>query len=671
MSRHPPRALLSLFTLCLALLHGPAVAQENPMHAGALAHALDRVAHTGRVLYIAAHPDDENTRLLGYLANGRHLTVAYLSLTRGEGGQNLIGSEKGELLGVIRTQELLAARRVDGAQQRFTSLRDFGYSKSAEETLAHWGHEEALADVVWVIRRFQPDVVITRFNERPPNHGHHTASAILAREAVEAAADPNRFPEQLYLQMKPWRVDRLLHNVSTWRDKPPPDALAVDVGGYDARLGLSYGDLAARSRTQHKSQGFGSSGERGPLLEHFTHLAGTKPQGDLLSGLELTWRRYGEAATPLIQALDDARRTLGRDTPEQALPALLDAHRALDALPEDPRTLEARRGLDAVITSAVGLFVRATANAPAVAPGGSLPVEVELVLGRPTPVLQRIVLQFPDHSEQVLPAVPRVNERLKLSREVPVSDQAAVSAPYWLKVPSADGRHVVEERWLLGNPESPPPLQVQVSLMLEGRVFAFYTPVLHVWTDPVHGERSRRVLITPPATVTPLRDAVMLSNGKAGQVTLRVRGSSAKVEGAVRLPVPEGWKVTPAEHPLKLEKAGEETLVQFDVVAPAGAGAVSLEPQVVVAGTPWSWREDVIDHPHIPMQVVLQPATVRAVPLSIKLPRGLVGYVEGSGDSVREDLAHVGVRTESVDVRTLRTGDLSRFSALVFGVRAF
>ena len=319
-------------------LGGAAGATEPNMNAGELAHALDRLAHTTRVLYVAAHPDDENTRLLAYLANARHATVAYLAMTRGGGGQNLIGGEQGELLDVIRTEELLAARRIDGAEQRFTRMRDFGYSKSADETLALWGHDEALADVVFAIRSFQPDVIITRFDERPPNHGHHTASAILAREAFAAAADPNRFPEQLEHGVTVWQATRLLWNFANFSDAAPPaGGVTVDVGGYDARLGLSYGELAALSRSQHKSQGFGVSGERGHIIERFVPLGGTAPKSDLLDGIEGSWVRFGAAGTPLDKALGEASAALDRDHPERALPALARAARALDGLPDDPR----------------------------------------------------------------------------------------------------------------------------------------------------------------------------------------------------------------------------------------------------------------------------------------------------------------------------------------------
>lgn len=648
----------------------PARAEVTAMTPGALAHELDRVANTGRVLYVAAHPDDENTRLLAYLSNARHVTAGYLSLTRGEGGQNLIGPEQGELLGIIRTQELLAARRLDGAVQRFTRMRDFGYSKSAKEALSKWGEEEALADVVWAIRRFQPDVVITRFNEQPPNHGHHTASAILARRAVEAAADPKRFPEQLREGATPWTVQRLLYNVSPWREKAPADALKLDVGGYDVRLGLSYGELAALSRSEHKSQGFGSLGERGELLEHFTHVAGTRAKQDLLEGLDLTWMRFGPKAEPLVRALNEARATLARDEPEKALPALMAAHRALDALSDGPRTREAREDLEAVAQAAAGLFVRATAPSAAAVPGSVLPVQVELVKRRPSDLQVRSIRVTSGAAVEVK-APLGINEKKEISTEVKVPSDAQVSSPYWLRAVPGGGRDAVEDRALIGRPESPPPIRVEVALTVAGRAFSTEVPVVHVWKDRVHGERTQRVLILPPATVTPVRRAVMLPNGRAGRVSVRVRGWKEGVEGTVQLPLPKGWTVQPATHAVKLARLGDEVTVHFDVKGPRGAAPITAAPEVVVGDKAWSHREDVIDYPHIPVQVVVQDAALRLVPVSVQLPKGLIGYVEGSGDTVAEDLAHLGVSVQAVDEATLRSGNLQRFSAIVLGIRAF
>jgi GlcNAc-PI de-N-acetylase len=312
----------------------------------------------------------------------RHLDVAYLSMTRGGGGQNLIGSEQGVLLDVIRTEELLAARRIDGARQYFTRMRDFGYSKTPEETMGLWNHDEALADVVWVIRTFQPDVIITRFSELPPNHGHHTASAILAREAFDAAADPKRFPEQLRDGVKAWKATRLFRNHSMWGrtpTPPPKDALELDVGTYDPRLGLSMGELSARSRSQHKSQGFGVAEQRGANPEYFIHVAGSPATSDLLDGVDVGWTRYGAAATAYAKAIAAAQKALDRDHPERAIPTLVAAAHALDKVPDDARVRDARRSLDELLAAASGLYVRATAASPTAVPGGKVEVSLEVV----------------------------------------------------------------------------------------------------------------------------------------------------------------------------------------------------------------------------------------------------------------------------------------------------
>ena len=641
------------------------------MDAGHLAHAVDRLAVTGRVLYVAAHPDDENTRLLAYLANARHLTVAYLSMTRGGGGQNLVGREQAELLDVIRTEELLAARRIDTAQQRFTRMRDFGYSKSAKETLEVWGHDEALADVVWVVRTFQPDVIIARFDENPPNHGHHTASAILAREAFEAAADPKRFPEQLASGVAPWKATRFVRNVSTFRDEPIPEgALPLDVGGYDARLGMSYGELAALSRSQHQSQGFGVPGERGKVVENFVTVGGSAPKDDLLDGVPLGWERYGEAGAAAGRALDEARAQLARDEPERALPKLLAARAALDALPDEPRVREARAGTERAAAAVVGLFVRATSPRAAVVPGQKVELSVEVVLRRPADMRLKS-LAFPDGSMQEVNVALVPAEKKTQKREITVPTDAAVSIPYWLAEAGPAGRQSVADARAIGNPRGPAALTVTAMFETSGRTLSIDVPVQYAWTDPVRGERLRETVIVPPATVTPEREASLAVNGVPAPVVLRVRAGRDGVKGRLTLPVPSGWRVEPAAFPVELAKAGDETSATFAVIPPAKATATILSPAVEVDGKSWSVLEHVIDHPHIPMQTVLQPARVRVVPLKSGIPEGLIGYVEGSGDTVAEDLAHLGLRVEVLDDGELRTRDLSRFRAIVIGIRAY
>jgi LmbE family N-acetylglucosaminyl deacetylase len=661
-----------LLLLLLSLPPSAARAEELVMDAGRLAHALDRVSNTTRVLYIAAHPDDENTRLLAYLANGRHVTAQYMSMTRGGGGQNLIGREQDALLDVLRTQELLSARRLDGAQQRFSRMRDFGFSKSAQETLAIWDHDEALADVVFALRSFRPDVVITRFDEQPPNHGHHTASAVLAREAFSAAADAKRFPEQFAFGVSVWQATRLLHNVPNWHDEPPPaGALTLDVGAYDTRLGLSYGELAARSRSQHKSQGFGAAPERGPLLEHFVHLAGVRATGDILDGIPANWTRFGAAGASVDAALLQARQRLHRDWPEHAVSALVQARRALEALPaDDPRVRDAQKQTERLALLASGVFVRASAARPSCTPGSTLPLKLEVVLRRAAALqLQQIAL--PDSQTLAGPGNLTPHEKREISATVRCPADAAISTPYWLAEPALPGHAVVKDPRLLDDPAGAAPLSAALSFVLEGQTLHWHAPLVYAFTDRVQGERERSVLIVPPATITPTREAVMFANGAASSVSLRVRAGIDGVKGRVLLELPTGYSAQPSEQALSLQHAGDESVLSFLVTPSAGATTAQLRPVVEVDGQRWSYREDIVDYPHVPLQSVLQPAKLRLQPLKLVKPHGLIGYVEGSGDTIAADLAHVGAAVETLSDTALMQGNLARFSAIVLGVRSY
>lgn len=665
--------LTRLTTVLLVLSLGPVragAAGEPTMNAGELHHALERLGNTVRVLYVAAHPDDENTRLLTYLVNGRKVEAAYLSMTRGGGGQNLIGTEQAELLDVLRTQELLAARHMDGARQFFTRMIDFGYSKSAEETLRVWGHDDALADVVWVLRTFQPDLIITRFDELPPNHGHHTASAILAREAFHAAADPKRFPEQLRRDAGVWQAQRLMHNFATWREVPVPEgALSLDVGGYDPWLGESYGELAARSRSQHRSQGFGVAGERGPLIERFVHVAGRPAQTDLLEGLEPGWARYGAKAEPLSHALQRARAEYRPDAPERCVPALLEASRAIDALGDDPRTRHARERIHALIPRALGLFLRATAKGASALPGRRLPIELELALRRPAEVSVRRLEAPGLETEMSLPLSPNEKKSLSLELELPKATRS--SMPHWLESPPKEGRHELREPRWLAEPEAPPTLAIHVALEVSGSPVFLTLPVVYPTTDRVLGERVQPVLVTPPATITPVREAVLSVSGQPVSAAFRVRAHTETLDAHATLDAPKGWKVSPSQVPVKLERAGLETIVSFQLSPGPGAQAGWVRPAIVLGQERHSVREDEIDHPHVPVQVVLRPARLRLESLALERPEGRFGYVHGPGDSVADDLRHIGLSVTDLDDEVLRTGDLSEYRAIIVGIRAY
>src|SRR5688500_5368350 len=344
----PLRLVVSLILIGIAL-------SAQPRGAAHIKLSLDRLRTLGSGLMIAAHPDDVNTALLASFARGRHLRTAYLSLTRGDGGQNLIGSEQGAYLGVIRTHELLAARRLDGAEQFFTRAIDFGFSKTAEETLRKWDREQVLGDIVWTIRRFQPDIVILRFSGTPRDgHGHHQSSAMLGKEAFEAAADPARFPEQLS-RVKAWKAKRLFWNIFAFNREMEreaaamPNRLEIDTGEYSATLGFSYSEIAGRSRGMHRSQAMGSSERKGSIKNHLTLVAGDPAAKDPFDGVDTSWKRLSGGAG-VDEALERAAGSFDMNDPSKMLPALYTARTRIAAI-DHPWAKEKLREADELIAS--------------------------------------------------------------------------------------------------------------------------------------------------------------------------------------------------------------------------------------------------------------------------------------------------------------------------------
>ena len=469
------------------------------------------LAVAGSVLYVGAHPDDENTALLAYLARGRGVRTAYLSLTRGDGGQNLIGSEKGELLGVVRTQELLAARRIDGAEQFFTRAIDFGFTKSPEETFRFWDHDAVLADVVWVIRRFRPDVIVTRFpTTGEGGHGQHTASAILAGEAFDAAADPARFPEQLKEGVRPWQAKRLVWNVFNFRGEAPKDAdkmLSVDVGGYDPLLGKSYTEIAAASRTMHKSQAQGTPERRGPALNYFAHIKGEPATRDLFDGVDLTWRRFAGGET-VGRQLEEAARAYDPANPSAVLPTLVGAYRAMEVLNRstqdfgDPLVEAKREELLGVMLACAGLWVESLAAEPYVVPGAAVKVTTTLVNRSGFP-LQLEKVGVSSAGADILRAELKQNQPFTSDANLRVPPEAPYSQPYWLREEPGRGLFKIKAQGLIGEPEGAPALKAPVALIFgsETRAIRFDVPVLYRWTDRVNGDMYRPVVVVPEVAV--------------------------------------------------------------------------------------------------------------------------------------------------------------------------
>jgi len=657
---------------CLALLavlapQAQVHAQPQPVRdAAALQALLDRLQVLGTVLYVAAHPDDENTASLAAFAQGSKVRAAYLSMTRGGGGQNLIGSELGEGLAAIRTQELLAARRLDGAEQYFSRCVDFGYSKTPAETLRIWGHDAALADVVWTIRKLRPDVILTRFSPtRGGTHGHHTASAMLALEAFTAAADPKAFPEQLG-QVRPWQARRILWN--SFRPQEERDAmkpgtfLVQDVGAFDPLLGKSFTELAAESRSMHRSQGFGAVASRGTRLEYFEPLAGA-PGGDLFEGVDLTWGRVAGAAE-VGALLAQARAAYRPGQPAQCLPLLLKAKAALERVPADPWVDVKRRELVEAIRCAGGLWAEAIAERPAASPGEPVAVTVSLLArGSAGFAYRGLVLAGTTVArDQVLvPNLPATaTETLTLPGGAPFTQ------PCWLDpapVPPSP---------LAGLAEGPAAFMATFRLEAEGVPFELTVPVQYRFRDPVLGERYQPFVVTPPVLVNIPDPVQILGDGVRRSVALNVVAGRGPVTGKLRLAAPSGWQVEPAEIPFFLARAGDERKVAATLTPPATPGAGSLEVGVELDGvtTPALSRAR-IDYPHIPLQTLFSPARARLVRLDLRKGGSRIGYVMGSGDDLPRMLRPLGYQVDLLSDDDLAGGNLGVYDAIVVGIRAF
>jgi LmbE family N-acetylglucosaminyl deacetylase len=639
--------------------------------ASELARSIERLGVVGSVLYVAAHPDDENTRLLSYLANQRLVRTAYLSVTRGDGGQNLIGSEQGPLLGLVRTQELLAARRIDGAEQFFTRARDFGYSKTPEETLAIWNRDEVLADVVWVIRSFRPDVIVTRFPAQGgETHGHHTASAILAEEAFHKAADPNFHPEQLQW-VHTWRAKRLLWNKGVFGPATGEDLagfMKLDVGGYNPALGVSYGEMAAQSRSMHKSQGFGAAPSRGPAVEYFKLIAGERPQHGPFDDLTWTWKRI-DPSGKVYEAAEQVRHAFRPEAPESALPALARLDQVLAALPDSDWKHKKRAEIGDVAVACAGLYLDATAADPAVAAGTHTKVTAVAVNRSGAPV-QLEEVRLPGEAVHVGKSLSR-GQPLEVERSVAVPAEAEPSGPYWLDQPPESGIYRVKDTRLIGRPENPPALAASFVVRVGELTLTIERAIAYKWTDPVAGERYRSVEITPPVMVNVESPILMFGDAHAKSFSVVAIAGKNDVAGTIELDTPPGWKVEPAQARFALAKTGAEQELRFRITPPAAGTTATMRAVATLGGQHIDRGLQRIDYGHIPIQTVLPLAEVKLCRFDLHKGGARIGYIPGAGDELPRSLAQVGYEVTTIDNEMLKAGALARFDAILLGVRAF
>ena len=673
MRRPLPAALL-----LLSFLPG-AMAQRNLSGTAQISLALDRLTVLGSVLMIAAHPDDENTAALAYWARGRKLQTAYLSATRGEGGQNLIGSEQGDMLGVIRTQELLEARRVDGAEQFFTRAIDFGFSKTPQETIEKWGHDQTLSDIVWVIRRYQPDVVVLRFSGTPRDgHGQHQASAILGKEAYFAAADKTKFPEQLqYVQ--PWAPKRLLFNTFNFTPEMEKEAAAMpnriefDTGEYNPVLGKSYGEIAGLSRDAHRSQAMGSPERRGPSKNTLVTIAGEPARKDLMDGIDTTWNRL-PGGVRIGELLSRAAREFAPAHPEATVPLLLEARPLIAALEKNIWSARKLHDLDEAIALCGGLWVDAEADRFAVTPGGKLTVSLSAI-GR-SPFAMGPVRAVVGEKTVELAATLKNNQPVAKPVELTVPTATGYSEPFWLAQKPEGSRYRIDDPLLIGRPDPLPAMTAEFTVQAGGQELHLSRPVRYRYVDRLQGELVRPLTIVPPVSVDLPNPVLVFTNKDSRSLVVQVKSNTGVTQGEVRLDVDAGWRVEPTSKPFQLKATGEQQELTFTVTPLAfgpegGTPPAHFRVSASVAQVEVHTGVQVISYSHIEPQTLMIPSvgSLRKAPLEVLSKR--VGYVMGAGDEVPEALRQMGCEVSLLSREDLSSGNLSRFDAIVTGVRAY
>jgi len=669
------RIFTALALLLLLAAGQAAFSQPTPVwNAADIKLQLKKLDTLGSVLYLAAHPDDENTRLLGYLAKEKLYRTGYLSLTRGDGGQNLVGNEQSELLGLIRTQELLAARRIDGAEQFFTRAQDFGFSKNPTETFSIWDTEKITKDVVWIIRKFQPDVIICRFPaDSRAGHGHHTASAMLAAKAFELAADPKYAPEQL-TKVKPWQAKRLLWNTFNFgsNNTISDDQFKIDVGVFNPLLGKGFGEIASESRSQHKSQGFGVPAGRGSSYEYFVTIKGANPTQSLLDGVNQSWSRV-EGGKAIGDLVDKAIAAYNMDNPAASVPALLNIRKAILALPDGYwRNLKLKE-TEQLIFACAGIWAEAYSASNTVVPGYKMNTTVQLINRSNIPVAIKKI---------DLPGLPNAagaqslefNKLTTFNNPVTVPENTPFSQPYWLSAPHPLGTYTITDPMLVGNPENIPALQATIELTIGGADFTISRPLQYKYTDPVKGELYEPVVVAPPV-VGNLTNQVFIFTGNTAQpVTVKMQAMADGVKGDISLKLPAGFVSKPASIPYGFAQKGDEQEFTFSL-SPVKAGngnhVDTFAVQMSHNGKVYTEGIQHIRYDHIPVITLFPPAQARLVTVDLKHNGNNLGYIPGAGDMVAASLRQVGYNVTELTEKDIMYGDLSRFDAIIAGVRAY
>ncbi len=644
-------------------------------------HQIQKLNFLGSVLYIAAHPDDENTRLISYLSNDKKSRTAYLSLTRGDGGQNLIGTELRELLGVIRTQELIEARKIDGGEQFFSRANDFGFSKNPTETLEIWDKNQVLSDVVWAIRKFQPDIIINRFDHRSPGttHGHHTASAMLSLEAFDLANNKNTFPEQLKF-VTTWQPKRVFFNTSWWfygsKEKfdkaDKSNQTQLQIGTYYQSLGKSNQEIAALSRSRHQSQGFGSTGTRGEEDEYLEFLKGEKlnDKNNIFEGIDTSWNRIqgGKAIGDILYSVE---KNFDFKNPSISIPELVKAYNLIQNLSDNHWKSIKTEEIKKIISACAGLYLEAVADTQEATPGSTVKVKLEAI--------NRSSIPMTLNSFQTVPSVMTTMEITDLKNNKSVSKTVELELPidnnytnaYWLNENGTDGMYRVDNQLNIGLPDVLRNVAVTFFIEIQGTVIPFERKVIYKYNDDVKGEVYQPLDIVPVATSSIAEKVYIFNNDRTKAITVKVKAGKDKISGNVKLQLPENWSVSPSEIPFSLDRKGEEVIAVFNVSPSREISEVEIKSIVTIDNQTLDKQKIDINYPHIYKQMVLKPSVAKAIRLKIKTKNEKIAYIMGAGDEIPKSLQQMGYQVEIIKPENISAERLNPFDVVITGIRAY
>lgn len=657
-----------LFCLTFIIL-SPLYPQSQP--SSVLYHKLLRFKDTKRVLFVAAHPDDENTRLIAYLANAEHAEVAYLSLTRGDGGQNLIGKELGIELGMIRTHELLRARETDGGRQFFTRALDFGFSKNPDETFNNWDRDKLLSDVVWMVRKFQPDIIINRFNTIPgTTHGHHTSSAILSVEAFDKAADPKVFPAQLKY-VKPWQAKRIFWNAYNWGGQYEPEEgktyYTFAVGEYNPLLGTTYSQIAADSRTMHKSQGFGSTSQIGQGNDFIEMINGPTFENHPFEDIRNRWEQLPNG-NQIIESIDKAISGFDFTIPENNLENLLEIKKLMDGQRNNDLWFEEKKKfLDKLILEVLGVKAEFVVRKEIGYPGET--IKTELVFNNPAGISLMVRSFEGKVFNQNINKEAKDNIPVSQALEINIPRNYPVTQPFWLEEPLDGSLFGIQDLSKIGQPINGPSIGGRLDLLVKGQIIRMDLPLLYKYNDQVDGEIKQPFTLVPEVNVNLDKNNLFLIQGADKTLKVEVSFRNQILDGNLSLDgVLKGQYRIVSEEKDDRRKRIVYTVEFLD--------SDREKKEVLVAfqtndGQKFNLDTKRIIYKHIPNLTYFTRTSLGLIKMDLKLSNQRIGYINGAGDDVPEVLRNLGYQVSMLENGDLKKERLKSFGTVIVGIRSF